>query len=413
MFFKGKNDFRMKKYKLWTYDVVFYNDDMFFSTAQFNGLFKVNMHERKVKFINTFPNDLRTERRLHSAAVRYKDEILFWPDLSHHITLYNIINNNFYSFDYPLKISEEYMTLCPLVSTGLLIGACAYAFGSRYPCIIRYNFETRQLKVYDEWVEDFKKYGFKENTSFFRLNICQTGSSIFASTFHNNVLVEFDIKTEKVIFHQMKNHIQGILQSNKDMIWLLTEKGTLDVWNKRDNSFETIDLGSDLKEMGKNLHCCANMPKEIWLFPYLYGSILVINKKDNKVKAKNLITIDEDERYVNDNLGIVWFNRVYKDKLYFMSVIENRLYCFAESGNEEFCIDILGDKAEIDKYLFQDQEMSLLLEQNQVEKGTDLLWRLTYDLDDWLDILVYAKPDKQKFKKPQVRYGEQIYEFLK
>ncbi len=73
----------MGNYKLWMSDLVFYDDnEVLFSAGQFNGLFKADLRVGKAEFISPFPNERRLQSRLHSVAIKYKDEIIFFPDLS-------------------------------------------------------------------------------------------------------------------------------------------------------------------------------------------------------------------------------------------------------------------------------------------------------------------------------------------
>ena len=135
----------MRKQKLWASDIVFAEDNIFFSSGQFNGLFKAGLQGGEAEFINFFPYDSKLQSRLHGDAFKYNDEILFLPDLSEYITLYSIKNNNFVCMKFPVENKNPAMKYWPQVVGGIMIDSRVYAFGAKYPCVVCYDFETRKL----------------------------------------------------------------------------------------------------------------------------------------------------------------------------------------------------------------------------------------------------------------------------
>lgn len=397
----------MGKYKLWMSDIAFNGEEIFFSAGQFNGLFKVNLRDGKADFIASFPKESRLQARLHSVAIKYKDEIIFLPDLSNYITIYNIRNNDFDNIEYPIKNRNEMMQYCPKIVSGILIGSCVYAFSAKDPCIICYDFEAKRLKVYNEWFEEFKMYGYRENTSFFCRDICQIGNSIFARTYQNNVIVEYNIKSEKITFHHVENQTSVVLCSDIDKVWLLEENGiNIYTWDSQNCLLENMGLENNLESMGKKYQCSIKLQDEIWFFPFLHNSILIMDKTSKKLKIKNMFMINEDKRYENNLLGSVWFRKVYDDKLYFMSVLENKMYCFTDSDNKILCTDIYVNRTDINRYLFQEKKINSF---RGVMQEEDSLWGNTLKIDDFLDMIILYKSDKLKQEKNRGKIGTEIH----
>ena len=348
----------MGNYKLWMSDLVFYDDnEVLFSAGQFNGLFKADLRVGKAEFISPFPNERRLQSRLHSVAIKYKDEIIFFPDLSKYITIYNVRNNAFLNIEYPIENKNSTMKYLPKIVSGILVGSSVYAFSSKDPCILRYDFHTRKLKVYHDWVDEFKSYGYKENTSFFCRDICQAGKSILARTYQNNVIVEFNIESEKVLFHQIEEKTAVVICGNEDKAWLISEEGTkLYTWNIKKRMLESIEPKKELKNI-RNYQCSVEFQGEVWFFPYLYRPVLILDQSSNKYKIKEMFNITVDEKYSDNILGSVWFKKVYNGNLYMMSVLENKIYCFSDSNCKVFCTEIYIDRTVRNKYLLQEKNM--------------------------------------------------------
>lgn len=401
----------MRKLKLWMNDIVFDGDNILFSAGQFNGLFKANIYEGEAELINSFPHELRTQVRLHSAAIKYKDEILFLPDLANEITLYNLKTNSFECLKFPYEEEQVKMPNCPKIIAAVLIDSYVYAFGSRYPIIIRYDFEKRQIKVYDEWIEAFKAYGYKEDSSFFCYDICKIGDSLFARTYQNDLIVEFNPMTENISFHQMGKSISRILCGSENKIWLFAEKDMcINAWHVGDNLMESTKLLHESNRDRQRFHCSIDLQNEIWLFSYFMEPILIIDKNSMLCKEMNLTAVEANKRNQNSLLGAVWFRKLYNDKLYFMSVLENKLYCFTDSEREEFSNNIYADRAKIKTYLLHEKRLE---EQGIVtEQESNFLWGVKDDFGDWLDISVLQKINTQKHGKAEAQAGKKIYDLL-
>lgn len=397
----------MRKYKLWMKDIVFDEENIIFSSGQFNGLFRAGIYGGEAEFIDFFPNDPRLQPRLHGDAFRYKDEILFLPDLSDYITLYNIAQKDFTCMRFPVEDENPALEYWPKVDVGILVDSCVYAFGSKYPCVVCYNFETKQLKIYDEGIERFEMYGYgyKAETVFFSRDIYRVQNSIFVRSYTNNVIVEFDIKTKRFDFHRVENQSLSNFYDEADKIWLLKEEeAAVYAWNKYDGLVQRLELKRKVEEVGQNFQCHIFFKNKIWFFPYLSGSIMIVDAKSGKSVMVDLFETDMNKWCQNDELGAVWFRKIYNDKLYFMSILENKLYCFIDNEKEEFCTDIYVNKNKIIRLLFPNKE-----DFREPKEEAKLLWKINYDL---IDAVMADDWNKTERKGNRIEVGKAIYDYL-
>lgn len=372
----------MRKHKLWMNDIVFDEESIIFSSGQFNGLFRAGIYGGEAEFINFFPNDPKLQSRLHGDAFKYKDEILFLPDLSDYITLYNITQKDFTCMKFPVEDENPTMQYVPKIVFGILVDSCVYAFGAKYPCVVCYNFETKQLKIYDEGIQRFEKNGYKAGTVFFSRNNYRVENSIFIRCYTNDdVIVEFDIEAKRFDFHRVEKLLLNDYCDEAERIWLLKEA-----------------------VVGQKIQCNIFSKNKMWFFPYMPSSIMIVDVQSGKGDMLDLFESDMNKWYPDAALGVVWFRKIYEDKLFFMSVLENKLYCFNDNEQEEFRAEIYADRNEMVRLLISDKRK---LYEPKEEKRC--LWKFNYNI---IDVVETDEWKNKEQNEEHIQFGKMIYDYL-
>lgn len=338
----------MRKYNLKTQGIAFYHDKIYFSAQEFNGLFCADQQGGEALFLSKFPDLGNNKQCLHSDVLQFEEELLFLPDLSDYITLYNIRTKNFVNFKYPI-ISKGAFRTYPKVATGIVVEQCAYCFGEQDPCIIKFDFVTHKIKVYDDWFQKYKKFGYREGMTCFCKDIGIIGKSIYAKTHHNGVILEFNTVTEEISFHCCSELLSSVLCCDNDNVWYFGEEGqNISCWNVVENTTRIIEFGKELQSVKKVYERSAVTNSEIWLFPYwIELPVLVLDKK-NEVFSKRTFGVTEN---LSNVPAYALFRKYYNGCLYFMPITNSRLYCIdGETGKEIYSTDIYIDK---DNYLDQ------------------------------------------------------------
>lgn len=334
----------MRKYNLRTQGIAFYHDKIYFSAIEFNGLFCVDKYGGEALFLSKFPDEGSNMRRLHSDVLQFGEELLFLPDLSNYITLYNIRTGDFTNFEYPI-FADNIFNGYPKVAAGIIVEQCAYCFGEENPCIIKFDFITHEMKVYVEWFQKYKEYGYREGVAYFCKDIGIIGKSIYAKTHHNGVILEFNTVTEEISFHLCSKLISSIICCDNNNIWYFGEEGqNISCWNIAEKTTRIVEFGKELQDIEKAYQCSAVTDSQIWLFPYLLSLPVLVLDKKREMFSK--ITIDVTEcQGLSGILGYVYYRKMHNDCLYFMPVTNNRLYCInGKDGKEIYSADIYIDK---------------------------------------------------------------------
>ncbi len=103
----------MKNVELQFYDAYKNGDDLYFSSLEFNGLFRYNIKARKSELLGSFPKEKMLSKTLHRRIVFFDDSIYFVPYKGKGIGEYNLktkdINCYVFKEDEVLSFSNCYL----------------------------------------------------------------------------------------------------------------------------------------------------------------------------------------------------------------------------------------------------------------------------------------------------------------
>ncbi len=394
-----------RKYNLNTSDIAFYNDKIYFSAQEFNGLFYADLNGGEAVLVSKFPDECNSAKRLHNVVLRYEDQLLFFPDLSNHLVLYDIKSGIFEKFAHPFPDDITEFGGTPKVATAILVGHCAYFMGERCPCIGKFDFKTRSITLFDNWFQEYMKYGYRKEATYFCKDIGIIKNSIFAKTHQNSVIIEFDTLTEKIFFHPVGKVLSSVLCCDENKIWFFREEGkNISCWDINNNTISNFELGQVLGDKECAYQCSVATKMEIWLFPYRLELPVLVFDKSTETFSKRIFDITEKECF--DIIpGYIRYRQIYNNCLYFMPIADNRLYCFSgEDGTELYSTDIYIDK---DKYV---REIYGEGKRYNLEQHGDC-YTHTFSVADY--VCMVNKGSVANTKKIKGKYGYRINQAIK
>ena len=77
------------------YDAYKINNELYFSSCSFNGLFKLNLLSGEVTQLGNFKDELLGESYLHGSTIGYDGRIYFIPFNAKGISMYDIESDRF------------------------------------------------------------------------------------------------------------------------------------------------------------------------------------------------------------------------------------------------------------------------------------------------------------------------------
>ncbi len=342
------------------------NNKAYGASADFNGLFKIDMQSGKCKYIDAFPDEDLNGKRLYFSAAYYKDKVFFAPQSAEHIAIYDTINNEIemIAFDVnpTLKFNKN-MKFADIV----VLGENIFLIGATYPYILRIDAETYELEYISLDTEE----------SFcFRKGGCINGENFFVPSVNSNLVLEFNMKTKQVIFHKIPCEFNGSWSMCYDgkFFWLIPRmKGTGFIrWDKEtDQAVVLKDFPQGFCGDSNLLYIKAYyLDGYVWAIPEQANMFLKVDVNSLKIIKEDLFPILKDEKvgfyFARDNeLYLVkkGINEPYYGQTgnYFFKLdvdtLEVSPYCFLfAEGYERFRYDRMIEKA---PYMVESEEMSL------------------------------------------------------
>lgn len=260
--------------------------------GSFNALLKINMNTGKIYYMAEIPDEEIHKQRLYSDIQQYKNKLFFVPMAAKDIAVYNMQNGEFVKIKLkqPKKIGlykEDYK-----FSKCIIYNSNAYLFNVSYPAIIKVNLDNYTIDYIDEWMNYFKLSEKNKEKVYFR-NICREGNCIYLASCCSNIIIEFDLESEKIFVHKVGKENEFFSDiafcDNKIYLSLLSENKVIILDKKNWIEIGRIETGIEISvsiEM-------KEWNNKIFYFPISMSEILIIENET----VKNRINLKEDSHY--------------------------------------------------------------------------------------------------------------------
>ena len=321
------------------------DEKIWFSAANYNGLFQYIVETKQTKLISCFYNDEPGKNFLHSKLLKYNSSIWMIPFQAKNIYEYNTSSKILNCFPIP----EADNVKSSFFLEGEIIGNNLYLFPCRYKVIIIFNLNKKKVeKIIELEKESIDLYAFKGakifNNKIYIASMKKNGYEVIdlisnykesvtlSDDFngvthlivndkniilvgHNGKIGVYDISGEKKYIFQFENKINGPkfydVYMDKELLFLTeTDKNRIAIYNYITNQEIEIEYPiSEKKEFQEFWAHVLFIKKE-------YGKILFQNAYDGGIyslennKIQNLgdiiWNINEEER------GKMKFNNIVK-----------------------------------------------------------------------------------------------------
>lgn len=233
---------KKEKNKIVVSDAIRIDDKIWFMSDTYNGLFCMDIASEKIELMETFPNELYTQRFLYSYMERVGDKIYFAPYFAREVAVYDTKKHSFEK----IKIDEE--MLQRKLGEELFIGIQKYNnflffIPACSKAIIRLNLENHEIQYITEWSEKIVNHDY--NSLFFWAQWVLRGNKLFLPVYDVNAILEFDCDSLSYNIRTLdvdEIGFSGICDDGEYM-WLYTRKaGNLLGWNPENNEITRVDI---------------------------------------------------------------------------------------------------------------------------------------------------------------------------
>ena len=274
-------------------------DSLFYSDNNCNALMKYDLYSDTVVFLRCFPNDNNVSF-LHKECLQYNGKLIFTPNMSECISIYNPDNN-----DIECIHLRRYNDSRFCFSGGFIKGRLLYIIpGNMSQSLIRCDVETFET-------EELFSFGKK-------LNLDQTNEETFWKTcLYKNLIVFPKLGTNSIYTYDISTGEVRVINSKIEKldsaycydgtVWISTSDGRLYTWNPDDDCVEE-------KQINSNNKSCAYIVS--WNGrPYLipnYGKEILIYDNNQFHNDRELVinNCELDVRGIHFESFDIWRNNI-------------------------------------------------------------------------------------------------------
>lgn len=303
------------------------NGNAYGASADFNGLFKIDMLSGECKYINAFPGEDMEGKRLYFAAAYYNGKVFFAPQSAEHIAIYDIDNDKIITISIDADESIKFNRNMKFADI-LVYEREIFLFGATYPYVLKLDAETYQLEYIPIDIEEcfcFRKGG------------CIKGESYFIPSVNSNVVLEFNLKEKQTTIHRIPCEFTGSWSMCSDgrFFWLIPRgKGSGFVrWNKDTNQAIVLkDFPKDFLGDSNAMYIKSYYSNGyVWAIPEQANMFLKIDVDSLKIEREDRFPI-----LVGEKVGF-YFER--RNDIYLVKKEINQPF-FGQDGNDYFKINM-------------------------------------------------------------------------
>lgn len=342
------------------------------SSKEFNGLFQVNMHTGKCKYISLFPHENLNQTRLHCKVEFYHNKLFFVPSSAVYLSVFDLIEHKFHQIELPDLIIQNgfYKPYFKFIDSYVL-DEYLWMIPSSYPAIFKVNLHTEAITVIDNWVP--------ESGYFFRKGSYLSSSKIYVPDTTSNNILEIDTKLDIVKLYPVGENNKGCWSCNSDDaidIWFAPRNpGPIFKWDKDRNNIVEFDNYPAGYRHNNFLFSKVYMINQNVYFIPAYGNMMMAIDRANGCMSSIYNEIFENAAYTEylfETNAFLYINVVYADKVigYKISKADNAL------TQEDFIISDGIDQRARDYIYFETSRNAVIKESK------------TFGLDDYIDGLL-------------------------
>ena len=265
------------------------------SDYETNALYKVDMSTSMCIYIMAFPNEAIDGKRLHCTALYVESEVYFIPMSGEYISIFTPQDEKIFQIEIPEIKKEQYKYNQKFKFSGAYYNnGFIYIMPYTYPAILKLDIHTKEVFFISDWVPS--------DEIFFRSKMCIDGTDIFIPNGRNNMVLKFNIETEKASILRIGNYNNGSVCMHKfnDFFWIAPRlNGSVICWNSKKNVVvqELIQYPEDFDAGRIVFSEMLNIDGKIYLIPAEANGVLSID--DNGLSIEKLYKKNDHETIVS------------------------------------------------------------------------------------------------------------------
>ncbi len=312
---------------LWFEDYVKKGTDIWFAAGNYNGIYKFDTINGKVKRIATFPCESIAKSWAFRKVGLWKENLLFLPAYADAVYLYDMENGEFDRIDI-LDEEElsEYQEKCKFQCFEMY-GDWLYLIGHEYHGIIKVNLTSRQVEKINKFPDEAFISNIEPGKPCFGTEMVAENNIIYITCISSNKVLMLDMKNDSIKVIEVgndKNKYNGICKIGNAYYLKICDNGNIVRWEYGNEDCREIELKFDVHFYDRKLCQTKNY---IWVFSYISNEIFRIDKNNF-----NIIKIQAN--YPCNSMMLVFCEET-QDGIYFVNMYDGEWHFLREDGTDE------------------------------------------------------------------------------
>lgn len=303
------------------YDSVIEDNAIYFPMANYNAMCKGNLLDNQMEIIETFPNVAADRRIAYSGMYKYKDYLMFFPNMddNHDIIIYNISQKKFSKLPCDKNI---YTRSCSIFEKNDYI----YAVSSMTDTVYKIDLQKCSMEcITSPYLAD--KALITEPV--------RAGDILFIPLNQKKVMLAFDLGKEEFQYYEYPENISFIstLCYHNEKLWITGEERKIYAWDlKNKAAYECAEFPDSVDKFysGRDWFRASFVYKDVlWLFPCYANTILRYNTLSGSFEELDISGEEENENTLKKRRFFVgkygYVKRINKSA-FFLSSLTRILY---------------------------------------------------------------------------------------
>lgn len=352
------------------YEGIYYEDYFYFSSVEYNSLFRLKRNDTEAEHIGEFLEEDYFQENLHSQVIIEDDKLYFVPYDGHGISIYDTAKKE---FDF-VSLAEgnnnvSYVRAFQFKGKWLLIPSNGKVN------FIRFDPKSRVVSICERLKEEIEVKLDSDYRIDIRGTICIDGR-LYMVFFDTSYILEINIKNEQMKWHDIGGAHLANIEFDDKFFWLTTLSGDIYRWDcETDVAIKyTVHESSQREFM-----CCVSWNDKLYLIPNKCDYLWEYNYESNRWESLESSMPKEFHRELEGFSLMMGYG-----------VIDNQLILFPRSGNGALVIsndNRIIYKKMITKCLIKKKLINKKIEQFQ-EQGDILIESQKIGLCDYIESIV-------------------------
>lgn len=206
-------------------DFAVYNDSVFFSAINHNGLYRTDLEGSFLEVIANFPSEKPDTRHLHSKVCLIDQKLYFAPFNANSISIYDLNDSHMTSIDVTKTVGKIHGKYSEILNTDNHV----YMIPDKSDYIISIDKDSGVVEYHNEWTKCIN-YNELNGSSAIKRGSFIRKNKLYMPYARRNILLSVDLKNFKPEIVEIGKKGVGFINSlydeYQDVLWILTSQHT-------------------------------------------------------------------------------------------------------------------------------------------------------------------------------------------